>query len=329
MEKRLITPIFIFSLPRSGSTLLQRILGTHSEICTTSEPWLLLPFLYTNKEKGVFAEYGHRASVEAIQDFVNILPNGVHDYSAALREFVSNLYTKASQQKPGSRYYLDKTPRYHLIADQIIELFPDAKFIFLWRNPLAVAASVIDTFGSGKWQLYDFKIDLFDGLENLIETYLKYHKRAYALSFEDLILDTHQILKQIHAYLDLPHNTDKISEFTSVKLIGGMGDISGSKQYQELSGEPLKKWKQTLSNPLRKMWSVRYLRWIGSERLKLMGYDKQKLFSELSSIPPSLRNTPSDIVRIGFGLVNCALEVRIMRKKLKLLPSWYRIHGHT
>jgi hypothetical protein len=42
------TPLFLLSLPRSGSTLAQRILAAHAGIATTSEPWILLPYLYAN-----------------------------------------------------------------------------------------------------------------------------------------------------------------------------------------------------------------------------------------------------------------------------------------
>src|SRR5919107_2181016 len=42
------TPLFLLSLPRSGSTLAQRILAAHGGIATTSEPWILLPYLYAN-----------------------------------------------------------------------------------------------------------------------------------------------------------------------------------------------------------------------------------------------------------------------------------------
>ena len=52
-----IRPIFIFSLPRAGSTLVQRVLAAHDDIATTSEPWILLPFLFSTKEQGVYAEY--------------------------------------------------------------------------------------------------------------------------------------------------------------------------------------------------------------------------------------------------------------------------------
>ena len=40
-----IRPIFIFSAPRSGSTLLQRVLAAHTQVATASEPWILLPLL--------------------------------------------------------------------------------------------------------------------------------------------------------------------------------------------------------------------------------------------------------------------------------------------
>ena len=39
---RAMRPLFL-SLPRSGSTLLQRILGSHDAVATSPEPWLLLP----------------------------------------------------------------------------------------------------------------------------------------------------------------------------------------------------------------------------------------------------------------------------------------------
>lgn len=41
------TPLFLLSLPRSGSTLAQRFLAAHDAIARASEPWILLPYLYT------------------------------------------------------------------------------------------------------------------------------------------------------------------------------------------------------------------------------------------------------------------------------------------
>ena len=40
-----VTPVFIFSLPRSGSTLTQRVLTAHDGVASAAEPWVLLPLL--------------------------------------------------------------------------------------------------------------------------------------------------------------------------------------------------------------------------------------------------------------------------------------------
>ena len=152
-------PIFIFSLPRSGSTLLQRVLMSHSQIASVAEPWLMLPFCYAHKKKGVLAEYSHSVSTDAFADFINNLPNGENDYFEALNEFACTLYQK--QCMNNETYFLDKTPRYYFIVPEILEIFPDAKFIFLFRNPLHVMSSIIQTWCDGNLRkLYSYERDL-------------------------------------------------------------------------------------------------------------------------------------------------------------------------
>ena len=36
-------PIFLLSLPRSGSTLLHRMLASHPQVATLPEPWVPMP----------------------------------------------------------------------------------------------------------------------------------------------------------------------------------------------------------------------------------------------------------------------------------------------
>lgn len=323
-----ITPIFIFSLPRSGSTLLQRILASHNAVATTSEPWILLPLLYAKIEKGAFAEYGHRASAEAVNDFIKELPD-TQEYTRALRELTLRLYSSAAHKKPGSQYFLDKTPRYHLIADLIIEMFPDARFIFLWRNPLAIVASIIETFGRGKWQLYDYKVDLFDGLSNLVDCYQQHSKQVLSVRFEDLISSPVSQCNKILGYLELPADSIAVSSFSKVSLKGNMGDATGQKLYKEIDTKPIDKWTKTLTNPLRRNWTKRYLRWIGRERLSVIGYDFDLLSDELHGLPYSLDKLGSDSLRILYGVMQCAFEARIIGLKTGKPRIWRDIHGHT
>jgi hypothetical protein len=300
-DRESVQPVFLFSLPRAGSTLLQRILGAHAEIATASEPWLLLPLLYTLRSQGAQAEYGHRLAVTAIEDLCGQLPQGKSGYLAEIRELALRLYAQAARRE--ARYFLDKTPRYHLVASEIIALFPEAKHIFLWRHPLAMVGSYVEFFGHGKWNLYGYRIDLNAGLENLLSAYSQAQGSAHSLRYEDLITDRAATLKKLFAYLELPADERVGETFSQVKLEGRLGDYAGSKTYATISSEPLDKWKRTLRNPLRKRWARRYLQWIGSERLKTMGYNLETLLAELDAVPVSMQHLISDAVRMSYGAV--------------------------
>lgn len=320
------TPLFLFSLPRSGSTLAQRILAAHEPIATASEPWVLLPYLYTLRRDGLYAEYNHLAFVQALEDFCEVLPRGRDDYTGEIRELAMRLYSKATPE--GTRYFLDKTPRYHLVSDEIVAAFPDAKYLFLWRNPLAVVASIIESWADGKWNLYRFKVDLFDGIDNLIRTYESHEDKVHAVRYEEIITNPEETWVEAFRYLDLPFSRSALDHFGNVELAGRWGDRSGQQKYAKLSAASLEGWRRTLNNPFRKTWCRRYLRWLGRHRLEVMGYDMDRLIADLDSLPASYRLVGSDVVRGCWGLVRDLAEPRILGDKLSELPAWRRIHVH-
>jgi hypothetical protein len=307
--------------------MVQRILASHEDVATASEPWVLLPYLYTLKERGVYAEYSHKTMVVAVEDFYREMPGGKDDYLSAMRDSVLCLYNKVAKEEV--KYFLDKTPRYHLVVDDVIRLFPEGRFIFLWRNPLAVVSSIMETWSKGRWNLYEFKVDLFDGLSNLAESYKKHRRRVCAVSFEDLIINPEKECQRIFAYLGIPFDKKILSIFNEVKLKGRMGDTDGTRRYQSLSSAPLEKWKKTLANPVRKVWCRHYLDWIGPERLGLMGYEYEGLRAELNALPVGLSRCGSDVLRMLFGMLCNAFEPWPIKDKLGLLPAWHRIHWHS
>lgn len=293
-----MTPVFLLSLPRSGSTLIQRVLACHPDIATTSEPWIQLPAFYALRKKGISAEYEQLRLAQAIEDFYNSLPGGRNDYLAEIREMSQRLYTKAAK---GASHFLDKTPRYHLILDELLETFPDAKFIIIWRNPLAIAASMIETWGAGKWNLHWFEIDLYTGLPNLANTYANNKDRIHAIKFEDFVTDPQKHTGDIFQHLGLPNDKNAIDYFSDVNLQGRMGDPTGVKQYKKISAASLDKWKGVLNNPLRKRWARNYLESIDSKILNTMGYELQDLKCDLKDIPASINHLGSDITRMLYG----------------------------
>lgn len=293
-----IQPIFLLSLPRSGSTLVQRVLSTYPEVATTSEPWLLLPFL-TPLEAEMPLATGWQGTVnDAFRDFIAELPRAEADYLERLRPFAEQLYADAAHAD--ARYFLDKTPPYHWILEQLFKVFPDAKFVFLWRNPLSVVASVIDTFCDGRWRPDGFRGTLFEAPRNLVASHERHRGRAFGVRYEDLIGGDVEPWQRLTAYLGLDFSPDSLSQFPQVQLNGRHGDPTGTRLYSAVSREPLDKWRRCIRTPVRRLWCERYLRWLGPELLAAMGYDLDRLLADLRASPergPGTARDASDLTR--------------------------------
>ena len=321
---RHLTPIFLFSLPRSGSTLLQRLIAMHPEVTTESETWLLLPLFYLMKNESGVTEYNGKYARAGIGEAFKNIENGKEKYFNEVAKLASNIW--ANFAIDGEKYFLEKTPRYHLIVEEIIQTFPDAKFIFLWRNPLAITSSIISTWGNNRWNVYRYYIDLYKGLGNLASAFKKHKANSIGLNYETLLEAPEQELNRIMEYLGLSAegiDPDKLAEVT---LTGKMGDKKGTKKYRKISKEPLENWKSHLGNPVRRVWSRKYLDWVGTERLTDMGYDKEDLQNQLSSIPISLKYMVSDIVRIVYGIIFRFFDLSNMWTKIKMIREGRRIY---
>lgn len=306
-----ITPVFLFSLPRSGSTLLQRLLATHPAVHTASEPWFLLPLLFSLKDDGVRAVYGHRWLRVAVDDLIGVLPHGRADYLDALAGCARELYARTSP--PGTRYFVDKTPRYHLIVDEIAEAFPEAPLIFLWRHPLAIAASVMTNWARppGHWNLFRARVDLYDGLDHLVRGYLRHHDRAVALCYEDLVRAPDATLERVFGHLGLAPPTDAAARLPGTVLPGRLGDHAGTRRHAQPDPGACDRWREQLGNPLRRRWCRRYVAWIGAERLEVMGYDPATIDAEIDAMPGTLKYLGSDCLRASYGrLLNCFARER-------------------
>src|SRR5919108_504999 len=234
-----VQPLFVFSVTRSGSTLVQRVLGSYDEIATVSEPWILFPHLYARRKRGIWAEYTHYLMVEAIEDFGRQLPGGRERYREEVRRHILRLYELAAGNA-GVRYFLDKTPPYFLIVDEVMDLFPEGRFVFLWRSPLSVAASLIEWDGE-RWDPARYAENLFVGPARLTSAYSRNRERACAVRYEDLVTGGLAPWRRISDYLGLEFRPETLSRFASVRLEGRMGDPTGPRRYEALSTEPLTK----------------------------------------------------------------------------------------
>src|SRR6185369_15149238 len=90
MEERLL---FVVGAPRSGTTLLMRMLGAHSAIYSRAEPHLLTPLAHLGFYDTVdAAPFDHIQAARAAREFVADLPRGEPDYLDACRAYTDTLY---------------------------------------------------------------------------------------------------------------------------------------------------------------------------------------------------------------------------------------------
>ena len=288
-----IEPVFLLSLPRSGSTLLQRLLAAHPAIATGTEPYLVLPFAYTLHSRGVAAEYDHQRFHGALEDFFALLPKGRDTYLDELQTMLVRLYRQAAG--PGPQLFIDKTPRYSLIAHDLAELFPTARFVVLWRNPLSVVASIVRTFQRGRWDLRGFHVQLFEGLERLLSFVDTYPERIVEVRYRDIVQQPEETVGRIFSFLDVRQDESVVERFTDVALEGRHGDKVGVRTYSQVSAAPLRAWRDVVTNRVRRRWCERWLDTIGADGLARMGYDHGRLRRELAEVPMTTDNLLRDI----------------------------------
>lgn len=316
----MIKPIFIISIPRSGSTLLNKLLASHSKIASHAEPWIMLPITYLTKSDGINAIYNHNASSRAINDIARALDENNSPWNIHIRNFVLRIYkdlAKNGEQKDVV-YFVDKTPRYHLIIDSLYKTFPDAKFIILVRNPLSCLSSGIETWGKGQLRLHGMYIDLYKGIENLAYAIKMLGNQKWVVKFESLINSPESVMEQIFHFLDLPVEP-VYDKFKDCEIKGSMGDPIGVKKYKSmLSKEPLNKYINVLGTWYRKRYALNYIKMINTESLNCIGYPKKVLMEEIMHMPSKAKGLFSDFFIHVVDNVWRLLDVGYFRDRIKL-----------
>ena len=273
---------------------------SHKDIASVAEPWLMLPFSYAYKKEGVLTEYAHNVSYAAFEDFIDNLPNKENDYYQALGDFANILYEK--QCLNDEKYFLDKTPRYYHIIPQIAKAFPDAKFIFLFRNPIHVMSSMMQTWCDGRFKnLHIFEQDFRKAPELLSSGYELLKDKAYAVQYEEYVQDPEKYTKEICGYLEIKYDENMLSSFSSQNTKGRMGDPTGVKEYKHVDTKSLEKWKKTFDSKFRQKYIRRYIETIDDKILETQGYSKDKILSEINSLTLKKGNFYQDILDVTYS----------------------------
>lgn len=224
--------VFIFCLPRSGSTLLSLLLDGHERICCPPEPWFLLKLLSFPRQVNPFCLYDdHLASVGS-NEFID-----EPTFASAAAAFASTAYN-ARLQEAGKDIFVDKTPRYYHVIDEIDRVFPRAKKIFLKRNPLDVALSYKSTWnvspamltGESLFNTLDFAL----GLYRLNDYFREASADKCVIKYEDLVASPEENVKGLCDFIGVEYDQGML-DFSRNKKSGHSGSIMGDKKIHATS----------------------------------------------------------------------------------------------
>ncbi len=277
--------IFVISPPRSGSTLLQRMLGSHSEVFTHPEPHLITPLAYLGYHDTVDkAPYDHINSAEAIRLFVDGLPNGEQDYLDALRSYTDTMYGRMLATSDRSRF-LDKTPAYALVLPFLAQLYPRAKYVVLTRHPLAVFSSYANSFFEGDWHTAREFNPIVERYVPAMARFLR--ERPVPLvhvRYEDLVQRAEEQLERMFAFLGLEHEPEAVEYGKRFDAKKGPGDPIAVEKHDRPVTDSMEKWAAELIRDPDKLELAReMIDRLSDEDLEVWGNPKPTIFDALST----------------------------------------------
>lgn len=189
-------PIFILGMPRSGTTLLERVLGNHSQVVSAGELddfGLQLRWM-TN----------HRYTLD--ERVLERLPG--LDYAELGRRYLAQTQWRAQ----GARFFIDKLPTNWMVAGLIRRALPQARILNLVRDPMDVCFS-------------NFRVSLGDkfpwsyDLRAIASYYLQYRRllahwhaampgQILDVAYADLVRDPEATVRQVFAHCGLEWERD-------------------------------------------------------------------------------------------------------------------------
>lgn len=206
-----ISPIFLVGFPRSGTTLMDTILRSHSKIEVLEEKPTVVAAKAAIRKNGYNEIHNKVFSIDIISEA----------RSSYIKEFRKHIKSSDTNS-----VYIDKLPLNLIEVPLINQLFPSAKFILALRHPFDTILSC--------W-MQDFEINAamanMVDLDRIVDLYCiametfkicrsEYNLNVHTIRYEDLLEDLKGESSALLTFLDLTWET-KMEDYRATALKRG------------------------------------------------------------------------------------------------------------
>ncbi len=200
-------PIFVLGMPRSGSTLVDQIISSHSKVDGTQE----LPNI--------------------IKIAAELNTNNQNNYPEVLKELdeskLSNLgkdyILETAWARDSAPFFIDKMPNNFIHIGLIKTILPNAKIIDTRRDPMDTCFSCFKQFFA-RGQLFTYSLE---DLGNYYTDYLRamnhwqnvYGKDIYTVHYDNVINKTEETIRELIDYCELPFEKECLEFYNSSRPV--------------------------------------------------------------------------------------------------------------
>lgn len=230
-------PIFVGGVIKSGTTLLRDLLDYHPEIVTLlndskiSDVWRVKSQYSKNKFykdlasiyiQRLFQPFDNRPedlldgvdnNLAEYKKFVSVLKHFVYkseNQADLISSLAASIFAVNGQFEKGHQptIWAEKTPFSELYFEKMLEIYPQAKLVYVSRNPIDNFASIKKWFTRSK-----VNFNLFLELRGMRKSYkvveklkVKYPQKIHVIRYEDLINDSNKHLENLCSFLGVSYN---------------------------------------------------------------------------------------------------------------------------
>lgn len=239
------TPIFIVGMPRSGSSLIEQILATHSEVEGGGELYHFQQSLNidtsNNKEQAVAAYF---KELEKLSE---------EEKSRIATQYLEHLKSISN----GKKYVTDKLPGNYWYLGLIKILLPYAKIIYSKRDPIDTCLSCYkQDFATGHHYSYDLEelAENYNFVEGLIKFWIQeIPESIYIQSYEDLTANQENQTKKLLEFCGLDWQDQCLEFHKNDRAVSTASAIQVRKPIYKSSVAKWKHYEQELQPLIQKL----------------------------------------------------------------------------